>query len=306
VSLHPWRSVDNGSSIDYHADSRGKEVPVVLDAGKLRPFTPEELPSLFSYLSSEAVRNLILIGFLRVSLTSETQDGTFYGLFRNGNLRGVGLLGTVAAWAGGAEMARALGERSRDSGSGQVKLLVGLEREVESFLEASRDERAGRTETHLFYVLRRGDLNPEITSSISLHPAGPEEYDELFRIHNDLYLELTSRPLPEPATSAKRLLRRIQEGRVWVAGEGSQIQFKSDVASETDDAVLIESVWTRPDLRGGGIGSKALSHLCSHLLSTHPLVCLYFRKDQSRLKSFYERIGFRYHGAQGDYTITRY
>lgn len=304
--------LDNKLGPNYHCwQLCYKEVlmdifPGVLNAGELKPFTVDELPPVFSYLASEAVRNLILIGFLKLGLTSQTPAGTFYGFWKNGNLQGVGLLGDVAAWAGGVEMAQALGERARDSGSCQFKQLVGLEHEVEVFLKASQDKRSGKTETHLFYVLRRGELNTNAAGQISLSPARPEEYEELFRIHADLYLELAGQPLPEPITSAQRLLRRIEDGRVWIACEGDKILFKADVSSETDDAVLIEGIWTHPDLRGHGIGAKALSTLCSRLLLTFPMVCLCFRKDQSRLKTFYEGIGFKYHGDYGDYTLTRY
>ncbi len=299
-------------ALNYHCPKAAlKEVPVeilsgVLNAGELKPFTVEELPPVFPYLASEPVRNLILIGFLRVGLTSQTPDGTFYGFWKNGSLQGVGLLGNVAAWAGGVGMAQVLGERARDSGSCRFRLVVGLEPEVEAFLKASRDERVGKTETLLFYILRRGDLNAGAAGQVSPRPARPEEYEELFRIHTELYLELAAQPLPEPATSAQRLLRRIEEGRVWIACEGDKILFKADVASETDDAVLIEAIWTHPDERGHGIGTKALGALCSHLLLTCPMVCLYFRKDQPRLKTFYEGIGFTYLGEHGDYTVARY
>lgn len=281
-------------------------LPGVLNAGELKPFAVEDLPTVSPYLASDPVKNLILIGFLRVGLTSRTPDGTFYGFWKNGSLKGVGLLGNVAAWAGGVEMARVLGERARDSRCRRFRLVVGLEREVEAFLAASRDVRAGQTETLLFYALRRGDLSPGAAGPGSLRPARPEDYPELFRIHTDLYLELAARPLPQPATSAQRLLRRIEEGRVWIACEGDKILFKADVASETDDAVLIEAIWTHPDLRGHGIGTTALGDLCSHLLLTYPLVCLYFRKDHPRLKAFYERIGFRYRDEPGDYSVVRY
>ncbi len=279
----------------------------VLNAGELKPFAvEEELSPIFSYLASDAVRNLFLIGFLELGLTSQTPDGTFYAFWKNGNLQGVGLLGNVAAWAGGVEMAQVLGERARDLGSCQFKLVVGLEHEVEVFLKASQDKRSGKTETHLFYVLRRGDLNTNAAGQISVSRARPEKYEELFRIHNDLYFELAAQPLPEPITSGERLLRRIEDGKVWIVCEGDRIIFKADVTSETDDAVLIEAIWTHPDLRGRGIGVKALSTLCSHLLLIYPAVCLCFRKDQSQLKTFYEGIGFKYHGDYGEYTLTRY
>jgi GNAT superfamily N-acetyltransferase len=280
--------------------------PGVLNAGELKPFTVEELPPVISYLASDAVRNLIMIAFFKLGLTSQTQDGTFYGFWKNGSLQGVGLLGNVAAWAGGVEMAQALGERARVSGSCKFKLLVGLEHEVKVFLEASQDRRSGKTETHLFYELRRGELSIDATDQIPLSPARPEDYDELFRIHTDLYFELAGQPFAEPVTSAQRLLRRIEDGRVWIACEGGRIIFKADVTSETDVAVLIEAIWTHPDLRGQGVGAKSLSALCSRLLLTYPMVCLSFRKDHPRLKTFYERIGFKYHSDSGDYTLTRY
>lgn len=278
----------------------------LVNGGELRPLTAKELPDAVSYLASDAVRNLILIGFLKTAVTSQPHDGTFYGFWKNGIQQGVGLLGDVAAWAGGVEVAQALGERARDSSSSQLNMVVGLAHEVEVFLHASQDKRSGNIETHLLYVLCRGELNSNVRSRISLRPARREECQDLFRIHTDLYFELVGHPPRRPEISEQRLLRRIEEERLWIAREGDKILFKADVTTETKDAVLIEGVWTNPDLRGHGIGGEALTALCGHLLSTYPMVCLFFVKDQSRLEAFYERIGFKYHGDCYDQTVVRY
>lgn len=282
-----------------------KVVSGLFNGGELRTLTAEELPSALSYLASDTVRNLVMIGFLKTA-TSQSQDGTFYGFWKNGILRGVGLLGNNAAWAGGVEVAQALGERARDSRSSQLNMVVGLAHEVEVFLEASQDKRSGKTERQLLYVLRRGELNANVTGHISLRPARRDEGGELFRIHRDLYFELVGHPLPEPKTSEQRLLRRIEDKRIWIASEGDKMLFKADIAFETKDAVLVEAVWTNPDSRGHGIGSRSLGTLCAHLLSTCPMVCLFFRKDHSHLRAFYESIGFKYHGDDGEYTVVRY
>lgn len=282
-----------------------KVVSGLFNGGELRTLTAEELPSALSYLASDTIRNLVMIGFLKTA-TSQSQDGTFYGFWKNGILRGVGLLGNNAAWAGGVEVAQALGERARDSRSSQLNMVVGLAHELEVFLHASQDKRSGKTERLLLYVLCRGELNTNSRSRISLRPARSEECEDLFRIHTDLYFELVGRPLLKAKISEQRLLRRIEDERIWIAREGDKILFKADVASETKDAVLIEGVWTNPDLRGHGIGGEALTGLCGHLLSTYPMVCLFFVKDDSRLETFYERIGFKYHGDCYDQTVVRY
>jgi predicted GNAT family acetyltransferase len=88
--------------------------------------------------------------------------------------------------------------------------------------------------------------------------------------------------------------------------EADRILFKADVASQTDEAVLLEGVWTHPDVRGRGLGRRALGTLCSQLLNTHPMVCLCFREGQPGLRAFYEGIGFKHYRELGDYALVRY
>lgn len=271
--------------------------------GELRPLTAEELPQTLSYLAADPLRNVIFIGFLKG--TEICDDKTAFGFWKDEVLKGVGLLGSAATWTGGAEVAQALGEKVRESGP-RLNQVFGLTREVEVFLDASQDCRKGKTETHSLYVLRRGELNSASPNQTSICIACGAEWEELFRIHTDLYFELVGLPLPEPEISKKRLLRRIEAGRVWIACDDDKIVFKADVATETDDVCLIEAVWTTPDLRGRGLGSRTLTALCARLLETYPMICLSIGKDRSNLERFYERIGFKYYDENGDYTVVRY
>jgi predicted GNAT family acetyltransferase len=272
--------------------------------GELRLLTAAELPQTLSYLAAAPLRNLILIGFLKSTGTCD--DQTCFGFWKDGLQKGVGLLGTVAVWAGGAEVAQALGKKARESGTSQLNTVVGLTHEVEVFLHASHESRSGTTETHSLFVLRRGELKVPSTGDVTVRLANRGEFEELFRIHTDLYLELVGRPLPDPENSKQRLLLRIEAGRTWIACERNKIVFKADVATEIAEILLIEAVWTTPDLRGHGIGAKALSALCAHLLETYSMLCLSLLKDRSGLERFYTRIGFRYHGDDGDYAVVRY
>jgi GNAT superfamily N-acetyltransferase len=274
------------------------------NGGELRPLTPEELPQALSYLAAAPLQNLILIGFLKSD--GRCDDNTVFSFWKDGVHKGVGLLGSAAVWAGGAEVARALGEKARESGISQLNTVVGLTNEVETFLDASEDNRSRKTETHSLYALRRGELSVPPPGPVSLRRARPEEGEELFRIHSDLFYELVGRRLPEPETSKERMLRRIESGKIWIACELDRIVFKADLATETTEIVLIEAVWTDPALRGQGIGEKALSALCAHLLDTYPMLVLSLVNDHSHLERFYKRIGFKYHGDYGDYTVVRY
>jgi hypothetical protein len=273
------------------------------DRGELKPLASEDLPQAVSFLSADVIGNLILLGFLKTGLSPQMSDRTYYGLWKNGKLEGVGLLGDLVTWAGGAEVAELLGDTALTSGGCNSKLLVGPEDEVEVFRRASRDSRSGTIETHLLYVLRRGELNVRSEGLVRLARASRENWEELVRVQTALYLELTGRALAEGRSPGDRVLRQIESGKTWIASEEGRIIFKADVSSEIDEAVLLEGIWTRPDLRGRGIGTTLLSELSSHLLSIYPMICLSFGKHQLRLKGFYERIGFKYHG---EYELVRY
>jgi predicted GNAT family acetyltransferase len=96
----------------------------------------------------------------------------------------------------------------------------------------------------------------------------------------------------DPQGFRERVRSRIEMGRVWVVNDEGGVAFKVDIVSMTDEAVYLEGILTRSDLRGTGLGSAALSALCRRLLKRHRAVCLFANAENEPLLSFYSRIGF--------------
>jgi GNAT superfamily N-acetyltransferase len=72
----------------------------------------------------------------------------------------------------------------------------------------------------------------------------------------------------------KRVMRRIEQGRIFVVYDGDKLVFKADIIAETDKVAYLEGVYVAPEFRGLGIGSKCLSKLCLELLDRVQNVCL--------------------------------
>jgi predicted GNAT family acetyltransferase len=127
-----------------------------------------------------------------------------------------------------------------------------------------------------------------------LRRAGSVELDQLTQMNAGAYVELNGvdPASKDPKGFRARVLSRIEMKRIWVLKDEKGVAFKADIVSMTDDAVYLEGIITRSDLRGTGLGSAALSALCRRLLRRHKAVCLFANAENQPLLSFYNRIGF--------------
>jgi uncharacterized protein len=90
----------------------------------------------------------------------------------------------------------------------------------------------------------------------------------------------------------KRVLRRIEQGRVFVVFEGDELVFKADIIAEANDVAYLEGVYVNPRHRGEGVGSVCMSELAVGLLDRVSNVCLLSNVDfESAHRTFY-RAGF--------------
>ena len=87
----------------------------------------------------------------------------------------------------------------------------------------------------------------------------------------------------------KRVARRIEKGRVFVALDGDKMVFKADIIAETSNVIYLEGVYVAPEYRGREIGSKCLSALSLILLNRVENICMLSNVEfQGAHQSFYK------------------
>src|SRR6185312_11792592 len=109
--------------------------------------------------------------------------------------------------------------------------------------------------------------------------------------------------MQDPIGFRRRILARIERGRAWIWCDAHGIAFKTDVVFETDEAIYLEGVWVRPDLREDDLGSVLLRSLAQRLLRHHHGVCMFADGDDQPINAFYQKAGFE---ATAPYRVARF
>jgi predicted GNAT family acetyltransferase len=91
----------------------------------------------------------------------------------------------------------------------------------------------------------------------------------------------------------KRVMRRIEQGRVFVAFEDGRLVFKADVIADTSVTAYLEGVYVAPEHRGKGIGSDCLAEVTLRLLDRVENVCLLSNVEFADAHKTYFQAGFR-------------
>jgi GNAT superfamily N-acetyltransferase len=178
----------------------------------------------------------------------------------------------------------------------QVNIMLGEEGVIESFQlylsQLTNRLAVERIAPQVLLVLTEMQATNRCAEGLRRACAG--ELDQVARMNAEGYLELNGvdPTTKDPVGFRDRILKRIENGRVWVANDEAGVAFKVDIVSLTDEAVYLEGILTRSDLRGTGVGSAAMSALCRLLLKQHKAVCLFASAENQPVLSFYKRIGF--------------
>lgn len=74
-----------------------------------------------------------------------------------------------------------------------------------------------------------------------------------------------------------------------------QVVFKAELGAVSERTVQVQGVWVRPDLRGRGIGTAALTAVINHALTLAPTVSLYVNDYNHPARRLYAKLGMREH-----------
>lgn len=90
---------------------------------------------------------------------------------------------------------------------------------------------------------------------------------------------------------AENLLRARRS--MGVVDPDGRIAFKADIAAVTPHTCQIQGVWVRPDLRGRGLGTAAMSAVLVRALDLAPTASLYVNDFNAAARALYARLGMR-------------
>ncbi len=97
----------------------------------------------------------------------------------------------------------------------------------------------------------------------------------------------------DPDGYRQRVQTLIRRGWIHVWVEDGRLAFKAECAAVTAEAIQLQGVWTRPDLRGRGLGTRGMATLCRQLLTESQAVTLFVNDFNQTAIRVYERVGFQ-------------
>lgn len=252
---------------------------------------------VLAFLAIRPVHTVVMTSFIMDNgLQSPLNRGTFFG-YRNaaGRLEGVALIGHSTLVEARSEEALIAFARQARTSQTPIHMIMSHGTDAADFWHYYTD---GLREPRLTCVERLFELGfPFMVTS-----GGPAvrlaTADELIPVAEAqaevAFMESGVDPMERDREGfLKRVLRRIEQGRVFVVFEDGKLVFKADVIADTGVTAYLEGIYVDPEHRGRGIGSACLSDVALRLLGGVERVCLLSNVEYADAHRSYLRAGFR-------------
>jgi GNAT superfamily N-acetyltransferase len=279
------------SSLEYKISS------AVANLTRTRVLTGNDAQEVMDFLKVRPVHTVVMTSFIRDNgFENPANRGRFYG-YRNfaGELEGVALIGhTTLVEARSEDALIALALKARESET-PIHIMMSDGNSIESFWQFYSNEKQQPRlvcEERLFEIkhpvmVREAVPGLRLATAAELMPVAVAHAEVAFE-------ESGVNPLEKDRDGfLKRVLRRIEQGRVWVVFEDEKLVFKADVIAETGEVMYLEGIYVNPEYRGKGIGANCLSQLSRVLLEKVKYVCLLSNVGFQQAHSAYLKAGFK-------------
>lgn len=259
--------------------------------------TDEHRGEALDFLAARPLHTFGMTGFIRGNgLVSEHNRGSFYACRdEGGRLEGVALIGHHILFETNSEAAiQAFARLAQCQPS--AYMLLGEREKVEIFWHFYA---SGGRAIRLYgreLLLRLDSHRQTQGEAPGLRLATPDDLDLIVPAHAQTVLDESGiDPLStEPESFRRRCARRIEQGTTWVWTENGRLMFKAEVVTDTSAVVYLEGVWTNPEDRGKGYGTRCLSHLGATLLEHAECVCLLVNEKFQAAQAFYRKLGYEF------------
>jgi GNAT superfamily N-acetyltransferase len=270
---------------------------VVPDLSRLQSLQTADEQEVLEFLKMRPVHTVVMTSFIQDNgLESPNNRGSFYS-YRNsaGKLEGVALIGhstIIEARSKDALVAFALKARESET---PIHIMMSDGNSIEDFWQYYSD---GNRQPRLVCEERLFEIKHPVMvreTVPGLRLATKEEFMPVAEAHARVAFEESGvNPMEKDREGyLKRVLRRIEQGRVWVVFEEDMLVFKADVVAETSEVMYLEGIYVNPGNRGKGIGANCLSQLSRVLLEKVKYVCLLSNVDFQQAHNAYLKAGFK-------------
>jgi uncharacterized protein len=264
---------------------------------RVERLAPETEAEVLSFLSERPLHTVAMMSLIRDNgIVSPLNRGTFYGCRDiNGYLEGVALIGHATLMETVSSRAlQALAQIASECPN--THMILGEQERIEELWSycstAGQKMRLACTESLLEF---RYPVEVHAGAPM-LRLAIPEELELVMPVQAQLaYEESGVNPMEtDPKGFRERCLRRIKQGRTWVAIENGKLAFKADVISETSQVIYLEGVWVSDEKRAQGFGASCMSELSRNLLKRAQSICLLVNYKNSDAQAFYRKCGYQF------------
>ncbi len=269
----------------------------VANLNRVQVLTVADQPEVLEFLRVRPVHTVVMTSFIQDNgIESASNRGHFYG-YRNlsGNLEGVALIGhTTLVEVRSDDALTALALKARESET-PIHIMMSDGNSIEDFWQYySNENQEPRLvcEERLFEIKHPVMVRQAVEG---LRLATAAELMPIAEAHARVAFEESGvNPMEKDREGyLKRVMRRIEQGRVWVVFNEDKLVFKADIVAETADVMYLEGVYVNPEYRGQGIGSDCLSQLSRILLEKVSHVCLLSNVDFQQAHNAYLKAGFK-------------
>lgn len=141
------------------------------------------------------------------------------------------------------------------------------------------------------------DRPTSVTPDPDVRPARLDELDRYLPAAISMFNEEL---LVDPRAGAARSLLRGRLAELITVGQAfvrfdrrGQVAFKAEIGAVSAATCQIQGVWVRPDLRGRGLATSAMSAVIDHALRLSPSVSLYVNDFNRPARAVYDTLGMR-------------
>ena len=266
------------------------------DMAKVHELRNENTAEVQAFLSVRPVHTVVMSSFIVDNgIVSDLNRGKFYG-YRNaaGVLEGVAMIGhSTLVEARTEEALKALAFAARNSET-PIHLVMSSGNDAEVFWKYLN----GVNEPRLICTEALFELSFPFAvqkSECKIENAKMEHLMEVAEAQAEVaFIESGVDPMIRDREGfLKRVARRIEQGRVFVALDGDKMVFKADIIAETDNVIYLEGIYVSPEYRGREAGSKCLSSLSLELLNRAEHICLLSNVDFAGAHKSFVKAGYK-------------